>query len=396
MKTLPRSNWLGTSLLVPLRRMAAGGNVYDRNELAGAFGDLGTFIPFVVGYITINHIDPVGILVSFGVWKILVGLYFKTPVPVQPMKAIGGAAIANPAAFSHGMIVGSGLLTAVFWTVMALTGAIDWIAKITSKPVMRGIMLGLGISFMLEGLELMAGSPLLAAGALALTFALLASRRLPAMLALLFLGMGISFLQNPTLLDQLAGVSARFRLPEFGLGGASWDELLLGALVLGVPQLPLTLGNAILGTVGENNQHFPDRPLKVRTVALDHGLMNFFAAAVGGVPLCHGAGGMAGHIRFGARTGGALVILGVIVLVLGLFFADSVALILGLVPAAILGVILFFAGLELASSMRDIGQKREDIYVLLVTAGIAVFHMGLAFLAGLILHQAIRRGWVKV
>jgi hypothetical protein len=31
-----------------------GGNRYDRSELAGAFGDLGTLIPFVVGYITIS------------------------------------------------------------------------------------------------------------------------------------------------------------------------------------------------------------------------------------------------------------------------------------------------------------------------------------------------------
>ena len=71
------------------------GNDYNKMEFAGAFGDLGTLIPFVVGYITLNKMDPLGILVAFGVFKIFVGLYFRTPVSVQPMKAIGGMAIAH-------------------------------------------------------------------------------------------------------------------------------------------------------------------------------------------------------------------------------------------------------------------------------------------------------------
>ena len=46
--------------------MVLGGNRYDRSELAGAFGDLGTLIPFVVGYITINRLDAQGVLLGFG------------------------------------------------------------------------------------------------------------------------------------------------------------------------------------------------------------------------------------------------------------------------------------------------------------------------------------------
>jgi hypothetical protein len=63
-----------------------------------AFGDLGTLIPFVVGYLTIARMDPVGVLVAFGLFKIAVGFYFKTPLPIQPMKAIGTAAISQPGA----------------------------------------------------------------------------------------------------------------------------------------------------------------------------------------------------------------------------------------------------------------------------------------------------------
>jgi hypothetical protein len=216
------------------------------------------------------------------------------------------------------------------------------------------------------------------------------------MLLLLGLGIGYSVVTNPALVGHLGAVSFHLRLPELALGKITWSDLVLGALILGLPQAPLTLGNAILGVTHENNELFPDRPMTVKTVALDHGLMNVVSTAIGGVPLCHGAGGMAGHVRFGARTGGALVILGVIVTFTGLFFADSVVLLFGMIPSAILGVILFFAGLELASTMRDIGTRKEDVYVMLVTAGIAVVNMGIAFVAGVALYYALRRGLVRV
>ena len=383
-------------MLGAFRRVFLNGNRFDRAEFAGAFGDLGTFIPFVVAYITVNRLDPVGILLSFGLFKILVGLYFKTPVSVQPMKAIGGGAIAHPEMFTPGMIWGSGLFSAAFWTVMALTGAISWLEKITTKPVIRGIMLGLGMSFIIEAVGLAQSNPLLAVAAVVVTFAFLGSRRVPAMLLLLVLGIGYSLVSRPELLGQLSTLSVHFRLPEFTLGKIGWSDLLMGSLLLGLPQVPLTLGNAILGAAAENNKLFPDRPIKAKTIALDHGLMNVVSAGIGGVPLCHGAGGMAGHVRFGARTGGALVILGVIVTLTGLFLSDSVALLFGIVPQAVLGTILFFTGLELASTIKDIGNRKEDVYVMLATAGIAVVNMGVAFVVGVLLHLAVRRGIVRI
>jgi len=83
-------------------------NRYDRSEWAGAFGDLGTLILFIVGYISIIKLDPLGVLFTFGILLIGSGLYYKTPIPVQPMKAIGGAAITS------GMIFGAGIFTGFF------------------------------------------------------------------------------------------------------------------------------------------------------------------------------------------------------------------------------------------------------------------------------------------
>ncbi len=376
--------------------MRLWGNDYNKMEFAGAFGDLGTLIPFVVGYIILNKMDPLGILVAFGVFKIFVGLYFRTPVPIQPMKAIGGMAIAHPGTITPGMIWGSGIFTGLFWLLMGLTGAISWIEKITTKPVVRGIMVGLGLSFVVEGLSMMKEAPWIAIGGVIITLLLLNSKRFPAILCLLAYGIAVAFIQKPELIGDLSNLSVRFRLPELTFGRISWKELLSGFVILGLPQAPLTLGNAIIGTVAENNQYFPDRKVTAKTISLDHGMMNLISTCIGGVPMCHGAGGMAGHIRFGARTGGALVILGLIVLLTGLFLSDSVALLFQVFPRPILGVILFFAGVELALVVRDIKLKKQNLFVLLVTTGTAMWNMGVAYLAGLILYYGLQRRWIKV
>jgi hypothetical protein len=377
-------------------KSAFGGNAYNLKEFAGAFGDLGTLIPFVLGYIAVSRIDPVGILVSLGILKIFTGLYFKTPIPVQPMKAIGAAAIGNPGAFSPSAVWGSGLFSAVIWVVLALTGAVDWLKKITAPPVMRGIMVGLGLSFVLEGLRMMGDQWLLAAIAAAACLLLLSNRRVPAALVILCLGIGYSLVFLPEMRAQLTGTAVGFRLPTLVFDRIDWSQAAVGALLLGIPQVPLTLGNAVLGTAEENNQLFPNHPITVRKVALDHGLINAVSFALGGMPVCHGAGGLAGHVRFGARTGGALVILGGILLVLGLFFSDSVTILFNLVPAAVLGVILAFAGLELATLSWNTGGEKKDIFVLVTTAGLAVFNIGIAFVAGLALYYALRKKLVKV
>lgn len=151
-----------------------------------------------------------------------------------------------------------------------------------------------------------------------------------------------------------------------------------------------------MAVVRENNSLFPDRPITERQAATSMGLMNAFSPLVGDVLMCHGAGGMAGHVRFGARTGGALVLLGAILALLGLLVADSVGLAFTIFPPAILGVIHFFAGSELALSARDIGPVSQDFYVMIVTAGFATWNMGAAFVVGILLYNALKRGIVKL
>jgi len=257
-------------------------------------------------------------------------------------------------------------------------------------------MLGLGMSFIKEGLGMMKEQPLVAIGGLFLTLLLLSSKRFPAMLCLLGYGIVMAFIQRPELINEFPHLPIRFRWPELIIGHISWKELLSGFVILGIPQAPLTLGNAIIGTVSENNTHFPDRKVTAKQISLDHGFMNLISTCIGGVPMCHGAGGMAGHIRFGARTGGALVILGLMVLLTGLFLSDSVAFLLQVFPRSILGIILFFAGVELSQVIRDIKLKKDNLFVLIITAGTAMWNMGVAYLVGLVLYYGIQKRWIRV
>jgi MFS superfamily sulfate permease-like transporter len=172
--------------------------------------------------------------------------------------------------------------------------------------------------------------------------------------------------------------------------------VVIGTLFLALPQLPLTLGNAVIAIREENNRLFPDRSVSENAVAISTGAMNVGSGVFGGVPMCHGAGGMAGHVAFGARTGGAPIILGVLLLTLAFFFSGSVQLAFGLLARPVLGVILFLTGAQLALGSCDFSKHKGERFITLATAALALWNVGLAFLFGLALSQLEKRGWLRL
>ena len=374
-------------------------NRFDRAELAGAFGDFGTLIPFVVAYISLLGLDPFGVLLSFGTSMVAVGLFYKTPFPVQPMKAIGAIATtqaAQTATVTAGAVYGATLVTGAIWLMLGITGAAKRVADLVSRPVAIGIILGLGLSFMLDGAKLMASGWWLSGSALFLTLVLLDNRTVPAMFVLLVGGAVVAFVRDPALLTALSKVHLEPRLPSFALSSITWSELVVGTLFLALPQVPLTLGNAIIAITDENNRLFPERPVSERKVAISTGLMNLGGAALGGVPMCHGAGGMAGHIAFGARTGGALILLGSLLLFLALFLSSSVQIFFRMVPSEVLGVILFLAGAQLALGSSDISKDKGERFTTMLTAGLSMWNIGIAFVLGLAVYHAFKRRWIRI
>jgi xanthine/uracil permease len=374
-------------------------NRYDRMEIAGAFGDLGTLVPFVVAYIGVLKMDPFGVLLAFGLAMIVCGIVYRTPMPVQPMKAAGAIATTQAAqtiVITPAMVWGASLATGIVWMLLGLTGTARYVTRLITRPVVLGIILGLGFGFMIEGAKMMAQNWWIGGAALLGTSLLLTNRIIPAMFLLLLFGAAYGILSDPTLLSALREMHIELRLPTFALTALSFNDVLIGTVFLALPQIPLTLGNAVIAITEENNRLFPNRPVNESKISTSTGLMNLLSASVGGVPMCHGAGGMAGHVRFGARTGGALVMLGLVLLATAILLSGSVATLLRLFPPAILGVILFLTGAQLALGACDVPKDKGERFVLMVTGALAVWNVGIAFVVGLGAYWLNKKGLLRV
>jgi SulP family sulfate permease len=386
---------------------------FDRVELAGSFGDLGTLLPIVVAMILINKLSPTAVFLSFGLFYLIVGFYYRLPVPVQPLKAVGAIAIANPALITESVIGASGIIFGVILLLLAISGTVDKIAKLFTQPVVRGIQLALGLVFLKKGVELIIGKNLFLSGVAGrfaeyhvnlilgvavflMVLALLDNKKLPAALAALAAGIiaglvlggfdGLRFSMGPTDIRIISPT-----LKDF------WTALIM--LIL--PQIPLTIGNACVGTADTCYSLFPKSHLlakaKAGKFALTMGLANLPAGFLGAVPMCHGTGGLAAHYRFGARTGGAPIMIGTLLVVMALAFGELGFTLLAMIPNSVLGVLLIFAGLELCPLIRSL-KENEEYFVALLIAGIAlsVPNMSWAFVIGIVADLFIRRMRIKI
>jgi len=383
---------------------------FDRMELVGSLGDLGTMLPLALGMIVLNQMHATNVLVTVGLFYILSGLYFGVPVAVQPMKVIAAYAIA--AGMTPQQIVSSGLWMGVLVLLLGVTGLIGVIRRYTPKSAVRGIQLAVGVVLLIQGLKLMTGPDpnlavqtigplstglLLGAVGLALTLLLLENKRLPAALVLIVLGIAVGVLLGEPL-DREA-FAWGFHLPRLvPYGWPGWDDLVWVVPVVVLPQLPMTIGNAIISNTDLTREYFPEKADRVtnRSMSISQGLANLASFFLGGIPMCHGAGGLAAHYRFGARTAGNNLYIGGIFLVLALVFGENIMSVLRLLPLSILGVLLTFSGLQLALMIQDL-QDRKDLFVALFMLGLAlVFNLAVAFVVGIVAAYVVKSARISV
>ena len=393
---------------------------FNRLELAGSLGDLGTLLPLGIGMVMINGLSPIGLFFSVGLYYILSGIYCGVTVPIQPMKVIGAYAIAT--AMSASQILASGLLMAVVLLVIGATGAVTVMGKYTPKSVVRGVQLSTGTLLMTEGVKLMLGTsrfqslqkavePYLTvqgmgpipigiiigvAGGI-LTLLLLENKRLPAGLLLVFGGIGLGvILGTHQGLDKLKlGVNLPGILP---LGFPRTADFTFALFALVLPQVPMTIGNAVIAYADLSREYFGDNARKVtyRSACLSMALANFLSFFLGGMPLCHGAGGLAAHYRFGARTAGSNIMIGLVFAGLAVLLGDHVLAVVNLLPMAVLGVLLLFAGSQLALSVIDI-RERKDLFVVLVMLGITLAsNLAVGFIVGIGVAYALKSEKLRV
>ncbi len=367
----------------------------NRGELAGAFGDIGTDLPLIIAMVAINGLDAASTFVMFGVFQILTALRYGLPMPVQPLKAMAAIMIAMGPDAQMGWLYGGGLVVGVVMLALMLTGSVDRIHDLIPPGVVRGIQLGLGLTLMLIAFGFMLREGVLGyvvafAGVLVV---LLLGRgtRVPPALLLIAAGVGLSIYQGIDSVAVFRGVG--FSLPKFNV--PSVDDIVQGGFLLAIPQIPLSIANSVVATAYLVRDYFPRREdITPRKIAFTYSIMNLAAPFASGVPVCHGSGGLAGHHRFGARTGGSVLIYGAIFLVLGLFFGGVIFEAVKVFPFPILGVLLVFEGFALVKLVTKVKDSKVDLTIALFVGAIIVglpYGYVIGMVGGSVAYHLLRR-----
>jgi MFS superfamily sulfate permease-like transporter len=337
-------------------------------EASGACGDLGTFIPHVIGAITVAGLAPAGVLLGFGLTLVSTGLFYSLPLPVQPMKAI--SAVILTGGLRPGEVAAAGMIIGVVLLVLGATGLISRLARVIPQSVSAGLQLGLGLLMGVLGLKLMLETWWIGFPALAALFLLGRIPRFPAAPVVLVTAVLIGWATGrlaPAHEAVVASIGLHVVIP-------TWTEVWRSFGIAVLPQLSLTLTNAVIVTASVSRELFPGKGeiASERNLALSSGLANVLLCPFGAMPMCHGAGGLQAQYRFGGRTGLTPIIFGVVVLVLAVWFADRAAGLFAVIPIGAVGALLILAGTDLAISRRLFDGRPSCLWVIGVTALVTV------------------------
>jgi sulfate permease, SulP family len=391
---------------------------FNRMELSGSLGDLGTILPLAVGMIMINDLSAMGVFLCVGLFYITSGLYYQVTCPVEPMKVISAYAIST--GITNTQIQASTLWLFIILFILGATGLVTGISRMISREVVRGVQLSTGIMLVNHGISLMLGSssyqvvqsvaePNLNIQSLAgfpigviigvslgiLTLLLLDNKKIPAALTIVSIGLviGVLFGQNFNISADMLG----FYFPEilpYGIPGM--DDLSFAVIILVLPQIPMTIGNAVMANADLSSKFFPENGGRVthKALCLGMALANLGSYFLGGMPMCQGAGGLASRYRFGARTAGSNVIIGSVFLSLVFFLGPNLLNIINIIPLSVLGVLLLFAGTQLALTIIDL-KTRKELFIPIVMMGVTLAsNLAAGFIAGVVLAFVLK--WEKL
>ena len=363
--------------------MKIGSFDFSMRELAGAMGDFGTLLPLAVGYISVCGLNPAGLLVAIGMANVLTGLAYRLPMPIEPMKVIAVIAIAQQ--WQPSMIYSAGFAMGIIWLLFSIAGIMDRITALTPISVVQGIQIALGVLLAVEALNLIAPSWLLGAVCVIIVLVLKDNPYAPAAVVLVALGIGIMYLRGQLGSLDFTGPA----LPALTLFNPG--AILQSMVGAGFAQIPLTAANAVIATVALIKSYWPERDIRPAQLTLSTGLMNLGSSFIGGMPMCHGAGGLAGQYYFGARTGGANLIEGFLEIGLGILFAGSIATIFARFPLPVIGAMMLLVGIQLMGVARKV-RFDLDLMPLVTTVAVSLWsNTGFGFIAGILAHYATRK-----
>ncbi len=358
---------------------------FTLREFGGAFGDWGTLIPFIIGYISIVGLNPAGIFLTLGITNIILGIKFNLPLPVQPQKTIGTVAIAR--AWTPNMVISTGFGTGVIWVLLGFSKKLNNIVNKVPTIAVRGIQLGLALILGWTGILLFSENPWFGIISILIIFILIKNKPIPSAIVLTFGGILIMLFTGSINITDL-----QFGLPLLAFQFPTWHNFVLGMLYAGIAQLFLTLTNVMIATVVLVKELFPEKEIiDANTLAFNMGAMNLINPFFLGMPLCHGSGGLMSQYAFGARTGGSMILEGIMELILGLFFSEALLTLFLNFPLSILGAMLIYTAFLLGKiALKDFNLK--SFTIILISAIICyLVNIAIGFLVGLILYFIFKK-----
>lgn len=369
-------------------RAPSGGRTSVRRELSGAVADLGVLVPIAVALIVQNGLSATAVLLPAGALYVLVAFVYRLPVAVQPLKALGAIAIAK--GLGPDEIAAAALIMGVVFVVLGVTGIVDRAGRAFPRALIRGVQLTVGLLFLEVAWGLLSDPPssftahalapewAIPLGACVMLLALLLRRR-PIALGLVALGVAIMLVDAN---DVSSLGPSTLALPSLSLA-----TFAAAFVALVIPQLPLTFANSCLAPADAAKTYFGERAGRVTPgrLATTLGSANLFAGAIGGMPVCHGAGGMTAHYAFGARTGRAPLTIGLSLVAVALVGGSALAALLTAFPLPILAGLLATAGLLHVGLLRDLRRANEWVVAGVVGAIGFTTNLALGLAVGLLL-----------
>jgi SulP family sulfate permease len=372
---------------------------FDRAEWAGAVADVGVLVPIAVALIVSNGLAPTAVLLPPALLYVVSAFRYRLPVPVQPLKAFGAIAIALGLGVDE--IAAGAVLMGVVFVVLSVTGWLDAVARIFPRAVIRGVQLAVGLLFLKiawglatdppAAFDQSTGTGWLVAATLVVAIAAWLLRRHAVALWLVATGLVVMVVSG---WQDLAFGPSAVPMPDFSVAAFA-----AAATALVLPQLPLTFANSCLAPADAARTYFGEEAARRVTpsrLAASLGLADLFAGAIGGMPVCHGAGGMTAHRAFGARTGGAPLIMGSVLLVLALALGASLSVLLTSFPLPILAGLLATAGVLHITLLRDLRTRSDWLIAALVGLLGLLGWLALGLVVGVLLAWAVTRAGRRV
>ncbi|WP_333656130.1 putative sulfate/molybdate transporter [Dissulfurispira sp.] len=352
-------------------------------DLSGAFGDIGVLFPIAIALIVKNGFNPTALFLMAGLFYVASAYYFKITMPVQPLKAMSAIAIAT--GLSSSVINAAGIVMGIILLIIAFTGLSTRLGNMFPLSVIRGIQLGLGMMLIKASLNLMNGDiPVAIIVGAILIACVFIIKKMPPLIPVMIIGIVISLREIKV--ASMGPVALTPIIPDL-------NNLWMGLTMLVLPQIALTFGNAIVATESTGRILYGERAekLNLKSIPLSMGIANIASGIAGGAPMCHGYGGLTAHCKFGATSERSGYIIGFTLIALALLFGHSALSMVSAFPKGILGVLLFYVGVQHSLFIKDIVKDKASVLIASITAALGFWlnNLTTGFLAGIVIHHVL-------